>query len=100
MTVSDPAAWAAAAQLYFPLAGLIGLAFWTGALSNEVKSLKANVSTGTGQGERIVRLETKMDSVLLQMGGLDTRLLDLTRALAEAPPPTGPGPIRRRSAHE
>ena len=57
-------------QFYMPLAGLIALAFWSGVLTQRVRGLEADVKDARieieksgGSSERIVRLETKMDSV-------------------------------------
>lgn len=47
-------------QLYLPLAGLIGMAFWTGVLSQRVRQLEDRWSTE--RADSLVRLETKVDA--------------------------------------
>lgn len=56
-------------QLYAPLAGLLLMAFWVGVLSQRVKTLEGDVAemktqgmTG-GHGERLTRMETKMEHI-------------------------------------
>jgi hypothetical protein len=55
-------------QLYAPLVGLIGLAFWVGALSQRVRTLERDVADLKSDGDdeltvrdRLTVLETKFD---------------------------------------
>lgn len=52
-------------QLYAPLAGLLAVAFWLGVLTQRVRTLERNSDGMWGEGgigERLVRMETKMES--------------------------------------
>jgi hypothetical protein len=74
-------------QLYAPLAGLLGVVFWLGVLSEKVKNLQRAVETlerelgDGGGGERLVRLEVQMTSVADQLKGIHRSMDGVQRQL-------------------
>lgn len=81
---------AEALQLYTPLAGLVMMAFWVGALSQRVRSLETVVKRYTddegpgGSWERLVRLEEavksangQLESINRTMGGIQRQIGNL-----------------------
>lgn len=57
-------------QLYAPLAGLLGLAFWTGMLTQTVRDLRKDVDdlqragSQSSDGKKLAVLESQMTTVL------------------------------------
>lgn len=75
-------------QLYAPLVGLLGLAFWVGVLSQRVKQLeevakdlKVAHAEGNEVFERLVRLEVNMENAVTQLGSLDRGMQGVQRQL-------------------
>lgn len=50
-------------QLYTPMAGLIGMAFWMGVLSQRVRSLENSTKTDKTDSERLVRVEVSVENL-------------------------------------
>jgi hypothetical protein len=75
-------------QLYAPLAGLLAVVFWLGVLSERVRRLREDVTSleqsdaATKDGERLVRLETKMEGVKECLESTDRQLAGIHRQLA------------------
>jgi hypothetical protein len=79
-------------QLYAPLAGLLVLAFWVGALSERVKNLRKDVDelkkrsdAEVGEGgmlERMIRMEVKLEGANTQLGSLDRHMQGVQRQIA------------------
>ena len=76
-------------QLYAPLAGLLVLAFWTGGLSQRVKSLEEDVKAAHtklgevgGSGERMVRLEVQMEQANAKLHAIERGQAGVQRQLA------------------
>lgn len=79
---------AQALQLYTPLAGLVLMAFWLGVLSNRVSTLereerdrKTREALTATDGERIVRVETKLDGAIGTLESLQREMAGVQRAL-------------------
>lgn len=85
-------------QLYAPLVGLLGLAFWSGVLTNKVANqkeahadLKEEVDTLTRamalpnvNVERLVRVETKVDALEPRLLAIDRTLQGIQRQVANS----------------
>lgn len=69
--------------LFAPLAGLVALAFWTGALSQRVRSLEATLASGRADTERLVRVETKVDGQGDSIGKIESSIDGIHRALRD-----------------
>jgi predicted RNase H-like nuclease (RuvC/YqgF family) len=87
MTTAD------AAQLYTPIVGLIGLAFWVGGLSSRVKTLereakeqkdekKAEEASDEADHDRIVKMETILTRVEAKIDHLDRDFDGMKRSLS------------------
>lgn len=68
-------------QLYAPFAGIAALCFWVGMLHQRVKTLETSAKRDREDGERLVRVETKLESVeedvekiLRHMDGINRQL--------------------------
>lgn len=74
-------------QLYMPLAGLLGMAFWVGMLSQRVTDLKEDVASlkadsgDGGSAERLVRLEVQMEGVKAGIDKLNRGMDAINRQL-------------------
>lgn len=75
-------------QLYAPLVGLLGLAFWVGVLSQRVKQLEDTAKElkdahddQSAVFERLVRLEVNMENAVTQLGSLDRGMQGVQRQL-------------------
>ena len=70
-------------QLYAPLAGLLAMAFWSCVLTQRVRALEAQLSKldGDGNGDRLVRLETQMGTVLDEMKSINRNMSGVQRQL-------------------
>ena len=75
-------------QLYAPLVGMLGLAFWVGVLSQRVKQLEETAKElkdahddQNAVFERLVRLEVNMENVVNQLGSLDRGMQGVQRQL-------------------
>lgn len=67
-------------QLYVPLAGLVGLAFWVGALGERVKNLREDVrklqdESTVAEAPAVVRMDEKLTNVVMSVEKL-TRGMD------------------------
>lgn len=75
-------------QLYAPLAGLLGITFWLGMLTQRVRGLEVDAADlkrfneEGGSGERLVRLEVKMEDATRAIGSLDRSMQGVQRTLA------------------
>lgn len=76
-------------QFYAPLAGLLVMAFWVGALSNRVATLereerdrKTRDRDDLDERDRMVRLETKLEGVETKLGGVERELGTVHRLIA------------------
>lgn len=74
-------------QLYAPLAGLLGLAFWVGVLSERVKGLRFDVQelkneNTAGGAPAIIRLKVEMEAVKEALGKLTRGMESVNRQLA------------------
>lgn len=75
-------------QLYAPLAGLLGLAFWVGVLSQRVrqlettaKELRDGAHDQNAVIERLVRLEVQMEHSTASLTSVDRSLQGIQRQL-------------------
>lgn len=73
-------------QLYAPLAGLLGLAFWVGVLSERVKNLRFDVQelkseNVEGGSPAIIRLKVEMEGVKGAMEKLTRSMEGVQRQL-------------------
>lgn len=83
---------AGAIQLYTPLAGLALLAFWVGALSERVKTLRKDVDALNGRHEaevgeggmleRMIRMEVNLENATKQLESLDRHMQGVQRQIA------------------
>lgn len=85
-------------QLYAPLAGLLGLAFCSGVLFNQVASLKSGsdalrtdlddvqkaMASPNLNVERLVRVETKVDAIGPRLDAVDRTLQGMQRMVANS----------------
>lgn len=85
-------------QLYAPLVGLLGLAFWSGVLTNKVtnqkedleevketvESLKTVLALPNVNVERLVRVETKVDALDPRLAAIDRTLQGIQRQVANS----------------
>lgn len=76
-------------QFYAPMAGLLGVVFWLGVLSNRVATLereerdrKDREKLATDERDRIVRMETKMDAMEAKIDHLGREMAGMQRQLA------------------
>lgn len=76
-------------QLYAPLAGLLVMAFWVGALSNRVATLereerdrKTRDQAELNERDRMVRVETKLESVETKLESVERELGSVHRLIA------------------
>ena len=69
-------------QLYVPLAGLVGLAFWVGVLSQRVRGLEDRLSDEKGDAARLVRVETVLTAQAEDLKGLRASIDGLNRSLS------------------
>lgn len=83
-------------QLYAPLVGLLGLAFWSGVLTNKVSNqkedleevkatvagLKTRLELPNVNVERLVRVETKVDALEPRLLAIDRTLQGIQRQVA------------------
>lgn len=75
-------------QFYAPLAGLLGVVFWLGVLSERVKTLSRRVDDLEKAGEeaggdvrKLVTLEVQMGNVLTRLDSVDRSLSGVQRQL-------------------
>lgn len=74
-------------QLYAPLAGLLGVVFWLGVLSQKVRALESTLRSieehdgPGGNSERLVRLEVTMEGVQTTLLSLDRGMQGVQRQL-------------------
>lgn len=66
-------------QLYVPLAGLIGMAFWTGVLSQRVRQLENRWTTE--RADSLVRMEAKVDAQGKDLEKISVSIEGIHRAL-------------------
>lgn len=74
-------------QLYAPLAGMLGLAFWVGMLSERVRGLKDDVAKLQDQdtvadAPAVVRMETRMGAMEKEMAKFGRGIEGIQRQLA------------------
>lgn len=73
-------------QLYAPLVGLLGLAFWTGVLSEQVRNLRSRVGKlesedSDADGRELAVLKSKMETVSEDMQGVKRAMEGVQRQL-------------------
>lgn len=75
-------------QFYAPLVGLLGMAFWTGMLSQRVRTLERDVAEARkGASElrethdRIIRIETLMEGVIDDVAKMARQIESLQRQM-------------------
>lgn len=69
-------------QLYVPLVGLIGMAYWTGVLSQRVRSLESTQDGEKKDGERLARVETLIEVQSGEIQALRASIDGLNRQLS------------------
>lgn len=68
-------------QLYAPLAGLLCMAFWTGVLSQRVKTLEDSAKDEKSSGERLVKVEVTLGTVHDDVQGIKRSMEGVQRQL-------------------
>lgn len=74
-------------QLYAPLAGLLGVVFWLGMLTQQVRTLKEDmkeirIEDGPGGSrERLVRLEVQMENAANKLESIERGMQGVQRQL-------------------
>lgn len=68
-------------QLYAPLAGLVGMAFYMGVLSQRVRSLENSTKTDKTDSERLVRVEVSVENMQEELKQLHRGIEGVQRQL-------------------
>jgi hypothetical protein len=82
------------ALLYAPLAGILGLAFWTGVLTERVRGLRFDVqelkeaNAEGGSESKITRLQVEMEGARADIGKLSRGMEGVQRQLGNLMKPT------------
>lgn len=71
------------AAVYAPLAGVVGLAFWVGALSQRVKAAEEALSGARDDGRHLVRVETLVGELTADVAKIESSIEGIHRSLRD-----------------
>lgn len=71
------------AAIYAPLVGLLGMAFWVGALSQRVKSAERTLADAREDGRQLVRVETLVGEQAIHIARIDSSIEGIHRSLRD-----------------
>jgi hypothetical protein len=69
-------------QLYAPFVGLIGLAFWSGALSARVRQLEKDAEGQSGVRDSMIKVQAQVEAMTQTLKALDRNMQGANRQLA------------------